>query len=114
MQNMSGNTARPRRKPNVAVYSSKYYALKLKEGFDATWDRVKGTLPPSARVSKCQEYVQSCWEKESDEVKEEIAREADAQYEAAMTEYRALNSVPEASAEEYHRLVLACGLGRVS
>jgi hypothetical protein len=38
----------------------------------------------------------------------------DAQYEAAMTEYRALNSVPEASAEEYHRLVLACGLGRVS
>ncbi|KAJ7795990.1 hypothetical protein B0H14DRAFT_2620397 [Mycena olivaceomarginata] len=86
MQNMSGNAVCPQRKPNVTVYSSKYYASKLKEGFDTSGTGLKGHSP-------------TCWEKESDEVKEEIAREADTQYKAAMTEYRALNSILEASAE---------------
>ncbi|KAJ7812565.1 hypothetical protein B0H14DRAFT_3478733 [Mycena olivaceomarginata] len=89
MQMMSGSAAHPQRKLNITVYSSKYYALKLKDGFDNVWARVKDTVPAKERISMCQDYVRSHWEEESDEVKEEVAREAD-------------THVPEESAEEYH------------
>ena len=102
MQAMSGNASRPRRKPNIAVYSSKYYASKLKDGFDTVWERAKEGLPPGARISMCQEYVKGCWEKELEEVREEIMAEADALHEAAMKEFRARNSLPGTSAKEYH------------
>jgi hypothetical protein len=102
MQAMSGNAARPRRKTNLAQYSSKYYVSKLKQGFDAVWDNAKETVPPSARISMCQDYVKACWEQESEEVKTEIAAEADTQYEAEMGEYRSMNSLPERTADEYH------------
>jgi hypothetical protein len=103
MQMMSGSAARPRCKPNITVYSSKYYTLKLKDGFDDVWVRVKDTVPAKERIPMCQDYVRSHWEEESDEVKEEVAQEADVQYEAAMNDFRARNSVPEESAEEYHK-----------
>ncbi|KAF8200625.1 hypothetical protein K438DRAFT_1758827 [Mycena galopus ATCC 62051] len=102
MRAMSGNASRPRRKANVAVYSKKYYTSKLKEGFDAMWEGAKTVLPPSVRVSTCQEYVRSCWEGEGEEVKREIAAEADALHEAAMEEFRVHQGLPEQSAEEYH------------
>jgi adenine/guanine phosphoribosyltransferase-like PRPP-binding protein len=50
----------------------------------------------------CQDYVKACWEQESEEVKTEIAAEADTQYEAEMGEYRSMNSLPERTADEYH------------
>ncbi|KAJ7836065.1 hypothetical protein B0H14DRAFT_2589927 [Mycena olivaceomarginata] len=90
MQAMSGNAARPRRKTNLTLYLSKYYVSKLKQGFDAIWDNMKETLPSSVRISMCQDYVRACWEQESEEVKTEIAVEADTQYEAEMGEYRSM------------------------
>ncbi|KAJ7248271.1 hypothetical protein B0H12DRAFT_1072714 [Mycena haematopus] len=102
MHAMSGNASRPRRKTNVAVYSGRYYASKLKEGFDAVWEGAKEGLAPGARISMCQEYVRACLEVETEEVRAEIVAEADALQEAAMKEFRARNSVPEQSAEEYH------------
>ncbi|KAJ7922764.1 hypothetical protein B0H13DRAFT_1865601 [Mycena leptocephala] len=103
MQAMSGTAARPRRKPNVTLYSSKFYASKLKAGFDPLWEAAKETLPASARISMCQDYVKACWEKESDELKAEIAAESDALHLEALKKYRDLNSLPEQSAEEYHQ-----------
>jgi hypothetical protein len=103
MQGMSGNAARLRRKPNVTLYSSKFYASKLKAGFDAVWEEAKETLPASSRISMCQEYVKECWGKETDELKAEIAAESDALHMEDLKKYREFNSVPEQSAEDYHQ-----------
>jgi hypothetical protein len=103
MQAMSGTMARPRRKPNVTLYSSKFYASKLKAGFDPLWEAAKETLPASARISMCQDYVKACWEKESDELKAEIVAESDALHLEALQKYRDLNGLPEQSAEDYHQ-----------
>ncbi len=103
MHALSGNARRPRRKPDIALYSSKFYASKLKGGFDEMWDGVKDTFPGSARISMCQDYVKTCWAREPEDLKLEIKEESDKVHKAAMEEYTKLHSVPEGSAEEYHQ-----------
>jgi hypothetical protein len=103
MQSMAGNSARPHRKSLLAFYSGKYYATKLKDGFDEVWDKAKSTLPGSARISMCQDYVKSSLEAETEEFKTELAQEADEEYQRALAVYRKGRSVPEQAAETYHK-----------
>ncbi|KAJ7225298.1 hypothetical protein GGX14DRAFT_386215 [Mycena pura] len=103
MQTMTGRSARPRRKTNVAFYSSKYYTTKMKAEFDTMWNGVKDTLPASVRLGMCQDYVRTCWNKESEEVKAIMEEESEAQYQAALKEFRERHDLPQKTAEEYHK-----------
>ncbi|KAJ7496058.1 hypothetical protein B0H11DRAFT_1910322 [Mycena galericulata] len=102
MQALGGNAMRPRRKTNLAYYSEKYYASKMKEGFDEVWAEAKKTLHPKLRVSMCQEYVQAKWEAETKEFKDEMITKVDEEHEAAMKKFRASHEWLEGTAESYH------------
>ncbi|KAJ7198725.1 hypothetical protein GGX14DRAFT_401743 [Mycena pura] len=102
MQTMTGRNARPRRKTNVAFYSSKYYTKKMKADFDTIWNGVKDTLPAGARIVMCKDYVQSCWDKESEEVKASVEEELEAEYQAELKKFCERHDVPQKTAEEYH------------
>jgi hypothetical protein len=103
MQTMSGPGARPRRKPAVAVYSKLHYATRVKPGFDALWVAAKDTLPPGARVAMSQDYLRSCWAKETDGFKAEVEKQGEDMHQIALEEWKASRKVPEGSAEEYHK-----------
>jgi hypothetical protein len=106
VQAMTGNSTRPRRKLNVTVYSGKYYATKLKVDFDMIWENAKETMPPSTRISMCQEsqdYVKSWWEAESEEIKAEFAVEAGTLHVEVLKEYNDCSIIPEGSAQDYHQ-----------
>ncbi|KAF8194442.1 hypothetical protein K438DRAFT_1969057 [Mycena galopus ATCC 62051] len=81
MQSMSGPTARPRRKPALVV---------------------KGTVPDTFRVSMSQDFVRTCWEKESDSFKEDIEKQAQEMHHEAMEKWKAGRVTPVQSAESYH------------
>jgi predicted 3-demethylubiquinone-9 3-methyltransferase (glyoxalase superfamily) len=101
MQSMA-ISGRPRRKLNLAYYSSKYYATRMKAKFDVLWAEAKKTLASSNRLSMCQDYVNSCWEKESEEFKQEMIMEADDEHAEAMRKYKEKREIPERTAESYH------------
>ncbi|KAJ7211680.1 hypothetical protein GGX14DRAFT_564910 [Mycena pura] len=102
MQSMTGKNVYPRRKSNMAFYSNKYYATKMKADFDMIWHNVKDTLPVSACIGMCQDHVKSCWDKESEDFKASVKKEAEADYQAALKEFRERLVLPEKTAEEYH------------
>ncbi|KAJ7173831.1 hypothetical protein C8R46DRAFT_1215745 [Mycena filopes] len=102
MQAIAGGEKRPRRTPDVTLYSSKFYTSKLKAGFDEVWASAKETVPRSHRVSMCQDYMRGCWDKESEEFRQSITEESDAEYASAWAQYRAREELQEHSAEEYH------------
>ncbi|KAJ7609858.1 hypothetical protein FB45DRAFT_1038329 [Roridomyces roridus] len=97
MHRIASGGAAPRRKSNVALYSAKYYATRMKEAFDKEWEKAKTTLPATMRVSLCQDHVKKCWEGEEQEFKE-----ADEAHEAALKAYREQNPSTEHTPEEYH------------
>jgi hypothetical protein len=103
MQTMSGPGARPRRKPAVAVYSKLHYATRVKPGFDTLWAAAKDNLPPGARVAMSQDYLRSCWAKESDIFRAEVENQGEEMHRIALEEWKASRKVPEGSAEEYHQ-----------
>ncbi|KAJ7467750.1 hypothetical protein B0H11DRAFT_1921238 [Mycena galericulata] len=72
MQSLGGGSMRPRRKSNLAYYSGKYYATRMKDGFDAEWEKAKTTLDTNMRVSMCQDYVNTKWEAETKEFKDKM------------------------------------------
>ncbi|KAF8176871.1 hypothetical protein K438DRAFT_1770348 [Mycena galopus ATCC 62051] len=102
MQSMSGPTARPRRKPALVVYSKLHYATRVKTEFDKVWAKVKGTVPDTFRVSMSQDFVRTCWEKESDSFKEDIEKQAQEMHHEAMEKWKAGRVTPVQSAESYH------------
>ncbi|KAF7372681.1 hypothetical protein MVEN_00131400 [Mycena venus] len=71
----------------------------MKAQFDALWSEAKKTLAASNRLSMCQDYVNSCWEKESEEFKEELIKEADGEHAEAMRKYKEKREIPERTAE---------------
>ncbi|KAJ7433755.1 hypothetical protein B0H11DRAFT_2259129 [Mycena galericulata] len=103
MQAMSGAAARPRRKSNVAFYSDKYYATRLKEGFDALWAGAKLVLPDKRRVSMCQEYVQKRWDEEDADFRTALINEANEEHAANMKKFRESHVVVEGTPESYHK-----------
>jgi hypothetical protein len=110
MQTMAGPGARPRLKPAVSVYSKLHYAERVKPGFDAIWETAKETSPQSARVAMSQDYVRTCWAKESDEFKAEVERVRDEMHQTALAEWKASRQVPEGSAEDYHKYVASTNI----
>ncbi|KAJ7191706.1 hypothetical protein GGX14DRAFT_578730 [Mycena pura] len=102
MQGMTGNAARPRRKSNLAFYSSKYYETRLKEGFDKKWNEAKASCPAKARLAMCQEYVRKAWAAEDETFTSQVIREADEEHQQAVDAYRRSRTLPEQSAESYH------------
>ncbi|KAF8190278.1 hypothetical protein K438DRAFT_1971149 [Mycena galopus ATCC 62051] len=76
MQSMSGQTARPRRKPATALYSKLHYATRVKPEFDKVWASVKTTVPRTMRAAMSQDFVGTCWEKESDAFRQQIEDQA--------------------------------------
>ncbi|KAJ7794516.1 hypothetical protein B0H14DRAFT_3496883 [Mycena olivaceomarginata] len=105
MQTMSGPGSRPRRKPNLAVYSKLQYATRVKPQFDLVWANAKKTTPWTERVSMSQDYTRACWEKESPEFKAEIEAEGIKMHQADLEQWKASRKIPEGSAEEYHKYV---------
>ncbi|KAJ7807701.1 hypothetical protein B0H14DRAFT_2609490 [Mycena olivaceomarginata] len=105
MQTMSRPGSRPRRKPNLAVYSKLQYATRVKPQFDLVWANAKKTTPWTERVSMSQDYTRACWEKESPEFKAEIEAEGIKMHQADLEQWKASRKIPEGSAEEYHKYV---------
>ncbi|KAJ7186596.1 hypothetical protein C8R46DRAFT_1206600 [Mycena filopes] len=102
MQAIAEGEKRPRRTPDVTLYSSKYYTLRMKAGFDELWASVKDTVPRGHRVSMCQDYVRGCWDKETEEFRRGITEESDAAYATAFAKYRARENTAKQGAKEYH------------
>ncbi|KAK7048773.1 hypothetical protein R3P38DRAFT_3175027 [Favolaschia claudopus] len=102
MQTMSGPSARPRRKPAIAVYSKLHYAERIKPKFDELWAKAKDNVPAGDRFSMSQDFVRSSWEAESDDFKASVVKKGEEMYEQAMADWKAARKVPEGSAEEYH------------
>jgi hypothetical protein len=81
------------------VYSSKYYAAKIKAGFDAHWEKEKNVLPISERVSLMAEWVRNSWEAETPEFHKMFTEEFDAEYQAAVRDYKDGKASPPGSPE---------------
>jgi hypothetical protein len=105
MQSLSGPGKRPRRLPAVVVYSKLHYTARVKPEFDKIWAEAKLTTPATARVSMSQDFVRTCWEKESPELKAEVELAAEEMHRVAMEAWRAKRKTPERSAEDYHKYV---------
>ncbi|KAJ7895927.1 hypothetical protein B0H14DRAFT_3425876 [Mycena olivaceomarginata] len=103
MQSMVGPTQRPRRKPDVAVYSRLYCETKLKPDFDRIWATTKLTVPESSRVAMSQDFVRSRWIQETAEVKAEVAAEAEAIHTASIAAWKEKRSMLGQTAAEYHK-----------
>jgi hypothetical protein len=103
MHAMTGPNARPHRQPTVVVYSKLHYETRVKPKFDAEWATVKDTTPATARVALCRDFVRKCWDKETDEFKESVEREASEMHRAALEEWKGARKVPERTAETYHQ-----------
>ncbi|KAJ6479768.1 hypothetical protein C8R45DRAFT_1101212 [Mycena sanguinolenta] len=99
---MSGPAKKPRRLPAVVVYSKMRYAMRVKPDFDKLWEAVKATLQPSARVALSQDFVRTCWEKESLEFRAEVESAAQEMHRVAMETWKAKRQIPQRSAEQYH------------
>ncbi|KAJ7180065.1 hypothetical protein C8R43DRAFT_1117413 [Mycena crocata] len=102
MQAMTGPGRRPRRKTQLAWYSSKYYATKMKADFDAVWEGAKEAVPASARISMCQDFVKSRLDLETEEFHKKLAEEAAEAHAEEMKKFKESHVVPERTAEEYH------------
>ncbi|KAJ7620520.1 hypothetical protein DFH06DRAFT_1341645 [Mycena polygramma] len=102
MRVLAGPGQRPRRKPAIAIYSKRNYLVKIKPEFDKVWAESKGTLPKNARVSLSRDYVQKCYDGETEEVREALEAEADETHHVKLEEWRAGRTVADMTAEEYH------------
>ncbi|KAJ7149511.1 hypothetical protein C8R43DRAFT_1128504 [Mycena crocata] len=109
MRALAGPGRRPVRTPNVVLYSKLHYTAKIKPGFDNIWKEAKETLPASARISMSQDYVHSCWAKETEEFRAEIGVESDRRFAEEMVAWKAGRSALEQSAEEYHDALESLG-----
>jgi hypothetical protein len=90
---------RPRKKRILQVYSSRFYATKIKAGFDAHWAKEKGALPASERVSLMADWVRNSWEAETPEFRKAFTEEFDAEYQAAVKGYKEGKAFMPGSAE---------------
>jgi hypothetical protein len=102
MNAMTGPGARPQRKPAFVMYSKLHYAIRIKPAFDELWAVAKKTLPESVRISMSQDYVRTCWLKESDEFKAQVEQQAAELHQEELKAWKASKAVPVASAEQYH------------
>ncbi|KAG6905792.1 hypothetical protein DXG01_000682 [Tephrocybe rancida] len=98
-------TQRPRKPHVLKAYSKKYYQERLKEGFDATWDKVRDTMEPEARIKMTQVYTRDAWNKESQEFRDELSEEVELQYQQDLEAYRNSDSWQPRTAEEYAQAV---------
>ncbi|KAJ7794529.1 hypothetical protein B0H14DRAFT_3496893 [Mycena olivaceomarginata] len=103
MQTMGGPGARPRHKPAIQVYSKLYYMTRIKPRFDVMWEKAKEALPSSAHITMSQDYTRSCGEKEDEDFKADVEKKGQGVHQAALEEWKASQSIPEGSAEEYHK-----------
>lgn len=101
MMGEMGST-RPRKKSVLSLYSQLHYQDRIKPNFDRVWAAAKNTLPSTARISMCCEYVKAQWENEPEEFREEIQRQADEAYAKEIEAYKAKDSSAEGTAESYH------------
>jgi hypothetical protein len=95
MQSLSGPGKRPHRLPAVVVYSKLHYTACVKPEFDKIWTEAKLTTPATARVSMSQDFVRTCWEKESPELKAEVELAAEEMHRVAMEAWWAKRKTPE-------------------
>ncbi|KAF8215190.1 hypothetical protein K438DRAFT_1955171 [Mycena galopus ATCC 62051] len=102
MQSMSGQTARPRRKAAMVLYSKLHYTTRVKPEFDKVWASVKDTVPCTMRAAMSQDFVGTCWQKESEAFRQEIEERAKEDHRIALEAWKAKRVVPERSAETYH------------
>ncbi|KAJ7605012.1 hypothetical protein FB45DRAFT_1149661 [Roridomyces roridus] len=90
----------PRRKAYAKHYSEKYYASRIKKGFDKEWEAAKTTLGDNMRV--CQTYAQKCWDAEPEDFKAALIAEVDTEHAEKVKKFREKNDMVEHTAEEYH------------
>jgi hypothetical protein len=84
------------------MYSKLHYVTRVKPEFDKLWATVKATVPATARVSMSQDFVRTCWEKETPEFKEQVEVAAQEMHRVAMEEWKAKRKTTVRGAEEYH------------
>ncbi|KAF8145018.1 hypothetical protein K438DRAFT_2028941 [Mycena galopus ATCC 62051] len=103
MQTMTGPGARPRRQPAITWYSKLHYGTRIKPEFDAIWAKASKTLPQTQRVAMSQDHVRACWAKEPLDFKDAIEKEALERHRVDVEQWKASRTIPEGSAEEYHK-----------
>ena len=85
------------------MYFAKYYKSKLKASFDALWDSgLQRTVPMKHRINWCRKFAHENWIKESEEVKQGIREQCEAQYTEALEKWKTRVDW-SGSAEEYMR-----------
>lgn len=94
-------SSRPRKKSVLSLYSQLHYKERIKPLFDRVWEAAKTTLPGTARVSMCREFVKAQWQAESEEFRAEIQQQVAADYAKEMEAFKAKDSWAEGTAESY-------------
>ncbi|KAG6809651.1 hypothetical protein H0H92_015318 [Tricholoma furcatifolium] len=92
---------RPKKVSALATYSRRFYNSKLKKSFDAEWNKIKSSTPASARISMCHAYITDAFNNESPELRAEIEKESEDDYNKALKRYRESEAWQPHTAEEY-------------
>ncbi|KAJ7716272.1 hypothetical protein B0H16DRAFT_1476849 [Mycena metata] len=100
---MSGNNPRPRRQPAIILYSELHYATRVKPQFDERWNSIKETTQPGECIAMSQDFMRTCWEEESQELRNDIEKQAAKAHTAAVAKWKTARVSSASSAEEYHQ-----------
>lgn len=108
LKSLSDVPARPRRQNPINLYSSLYYkGGPMQFEFQEIWNDAKATVPNSERLSMCRDFITRKWNEESEEFRANIAAQAEASYQEALSAFKSHGKAHhESSAEEYHRYIL--------
>lgn len=83
------------------MYSELYGKTKLKAQFDPVWDSVRSTVQAKDRLKMWNDFVRTSWEKETEEVKEHVKQEAEAEHKKALADWNKRTEFSD-TAEGYH------------
>ena len=79
------SSSRPRKKTELGMYSDMYYESKLKTSFDAMWKAsLRSGVRSKDRISFIKTFTREKFNSEPDEVKAEVRRRCDVEFEEAL------------------------------
>jgi hypothetical protein len=100
MQAMAA-ASRPKKRAAVNLYSERYYKTHIKESFDKAWASASATLPKSARIQMCKQFIVDSWEKKTKEFREALEKETADGYKAEMKVFQNGTAWAPRTADEY-------------
>jgi hypothetical protein len=107
MQAMA-TASRPKKCAVVNLYLERYYKSHIKESFDKAWASASATLPKSARIQMCKQFIVESWENETAEFREALEKEMADAYKAEMKAFQNGTAWVPRTAEEYAKYVIFC------